>query len=202
MSVKYNKKRSSQTHFIAKVSILSAISVLLMLFEFALPIAPSFYKIDLSEVAVLIGGFSMGPIAAISIEGYKIILNLILTGTDTALIGEIANFITGISFVLPAILIYQKNKTRKNALIGLITGTITLAIIGAIMNYFVLLPAYSFFYHMPMENLLKAGQILNPNIVDLFSFVCFITIPFNLLKGIIISAIVFVIYKKVSILLK
>ena len=85
-------KKRMNIHTIAKISILSALATILMLFEFPLPIAPPFYEMDFSEVVVLIGGFAMGPWAAVCIEGLKVLLNLILNGTITAGVGELGNF--------------------------------------------------------------------------------------------------------------
>lgn len=196
------KKRIFTTRFMASIAILGAISAILMRIEFALPIAPPFYKIDLSEVAVLIGGLAYGPLAAILIELMKNIIYLLFGGTSTAFVGEIANFIMGCAFVLPPVLFYQKSKTKKHALIGLALGILSLIVIGAIVNYYVLLPMYSSLYQMPLDSILAAGQLINPNVTSLWSFVLLMTSPFNLIKGLLIGSIVFVSYKKISIILK
>ena len=104
---------------IVKIGMLAAVAVILMLFEIPLPFAPSFYEIDFSEVPVLVGCFAMGPFAGALIELIKILLNFVLTGTQTAGVGEIANFIIGCALCVPAGLIYRRNRTRKNALIGM-----------------------------------------------------------------------------------
>ena len=104
---------------LVQIGMLSAIAIILMMFEIPLPFAPTFYKIDLSEVPVLVGCFAMGPMAGVLVELVKILLNLVMTGTSTAGVGEIANFIIGCSFCVPAGLIYRKNRTRKSALIGM-----------------------------------------------------------------------------------
>ena len=111
-----------------KIGMLAAISVVLMLFEIPLPFAPSFYEIDFSEVPVLIGAFAMGPVAGAAIELVKILLNLVITGTDTAGVGELANFIIGCSLCLPAAIIYKRKKTRKGAMIGMVAGTALMAV--------------------------------------------------------------------------
>ena len=109
---------SSNIRTIVSVGMLAAIAVVLMLFEFPLPfIAPSFYELDLSEVPILIGAFALGPVAGVMAELVKILLNLAISGTDTAFVGEFANFVMGCAFVVPASLIYQAKKSRKNALI-------------------------------------------------------------------------------------
>ena len=200
VSTKSRNKMSVNT--IAKVSILGALAFLVMLFEIPLFFAPGFYKLGFDEVIVLIGGFALGPWAAVCIEGLKIALNLLFNGTITAGTGELSNFLIGLSLVLPATLIYQQNKSRKHALFGLIVGTIAMTILGTLINYFIILPAYSYFMKIPMEGLISAGTAINPNINGLLSFVLLTTVPFNLLKGVLVSFIVFLSYKKVSPILK
>ena len=195
-----NKLLNVQT--IAKIAILGALAFIVMLFEFPLPfIAPNFYKLDLSEVIVLIGGFALGPIPAMIIEALKNILNIIFTGSTTAYVGEIANFIVGCCFVVPASIIYLKNKTRKNAIMGMIVGTICMILAGALMNAFVLIPLYSKLFNLPLEVILQMGQAIFPSIKNVFTFVLYCVCPFNLIKGLIISFITFFLYKRVSPLL-
>ena len=189
------------TKTMAKVAILGALAFVLMLLEFPIPIAPSFYKLDMSEVAVLLGGFALGPLAAVAIEGLKNILNIIFTGSDTAYVGELANFVVGSAFVVPAAMIYKKNKSRKSAIIGLIAGTACLVIAGALMNTFVLLPMYSKLYNMPLDVIIGFGSEIFSGVKDLFTFVLYCVCPFNLIKGILVSIITLLIYKRVSPLL-
>ena len=107
---------------IAQIGVLSAIAAILMVVEIPLWFAPGFYKIDLSELPVLIGGFAMGPIAGIIIELIKILLYLVIHGSSTGGVGDLANFILGCSFVVPAVLIYKKQKSKKGAIIGMSIG--------------------------------------------------------------------------------
>lgn len=181
-----------------KIGMLAAISVVLMLFEIPLPFAPSFYEIDFSEVPVLIGAFAMGPVAGAAIELVKILLNLVITGTDTAGVGELANFIIGCSLCLPAAIIYKRKKTRKGAMIGMVAGTALMVVIGCLINAYVMLPAYSAAFNLPIDALVQMGTAINPNITNLNTFVIFAVAPFNLLKAILVSLIVLLIYKKIS----
>lgn len=190
--------QTSRVQWIAKVSVLAAIAFLLMMFEIPLPFAPSFYKLGLDEVAVLLAGFAMGPMAGAMVEVLKILLNLLFQGTDTAFVGEISNLIIGLAFVLPASYYYQKNKTQKNAYLGMVIGTVCMAIVGAISNYFIALPAYSYFYGLPMDTLIGMGRAILPFVTNRFTFVLFMTIPFNFIKGIVVSLVVGVLYKRVS----
>lgn len=194
-------KTAFTTKVLVKCAILSAVAVILMMFEFPLPVAPSFYKADFSEVAVLLGGFSMGPLAAVVIEGMKILLNVLLTGSSTAYVGEFANFLIGCAFAVPASVIYFRHKTRKNALVGMAVGTLVMAAVGSVVNYVVLLPMYSTLYGMPMDVIIDMGRALIPLIDSRFTFVCFAVIPFNLIKGIGVSLVTALIYKRCSSLL-
>lgn len=133
--------RSEKTRTMVEIAMLSAIAVVLMLFEFPLPfIAPPFYELDFSEVPVLIGAFALGPWAGVIIEAIKILLNLVINGTITAFVGEIGNFIIGVAFVLPAALIYKHKKSKKTAMIGLATGGIIMIVASCFINVFILLP--------------------------------------------------------------
>ena len=193
-----NESRKSNIHKMAKIAILAAIAVIIMLFEIPLPFAPAFYKIDLSEVVVLLGSFAMGPVAGILIEALEILLNLLLNGTDTAGIGELANFLIGLSFVLPAAAFYFRKKTLKHAVLGMVMGTLIMTLVGTAMNYYLLIPAYSHFYGMPIDALIGMGTAVNSHIVDLKTLVFFATAPFNLVKGFVSSLLVLLTYKKLS----
>lgn len=193
------KKLSFTTKTITKIAILAAIATILMLFELPLPfIAPNFYKLDLSELPVLIGGFAMGPIAGVAIEFVKILLNFIINGTQTAGIGELSNFLIGCSFVIPAALIYKHKKNLKSAFIGLGVGVLSMMIIGSALNYFIILPFYVNAGMMPMEAIINLGNKINKNITNLASFTLIAVAPFNLVKGIIISIPTLLLYKKIS----
>ncbi len=186
------------TKTIARIAILGAIAFVLMLFEFPLPFAPSFYQIDLSEVAVLIGTFAMGPVEGVIIEALKIVLHILFHGTTTAYVGELANFIIGCAFIVPAGIIYKHHKTRKTAMIGMITGTLCMALAGSLINYFVLLPMYSTLYGMPMDTIIAMGTAIFPAVKNMFSFVCLCVVPFNLFKGAVVSVLTGILYKHVS----
>ena len=120
--------KTSRVQWIAKVSVLGALAFILMLFEIPLPFAPSFYKLGLDEVIVLLGGFALGPLAGAAVETLKIILNLVFQGTDTAFVGELSNLLIGLSLVLPSAFIYKKNKTMKGAWIALVIGVVSMAL--------------------------------------------------------------------------
>jgi riboflavin transporter FmnP len=182
-----------------KISILSVIAFILMQLEFPVPIFPSFLKIDLSDLPALVGGFALGPIVGILIELFKNLMHLIQTSTSG--VGELANFLVGVALVAPASLIYYRNKTKKNAIIGLLVGTIAMGIVGGLANYFILLPFYANVLKFPIDAIVEMGNLVNSNIVDLNSLIIYAIIPFNILKGIVLSVITMLIYKRISSLL-
>jgi riboflavin transporter FmnP len=184
------------------MALLGALAVVLMLFEIPLWFAPSFYELDFSEVPVLIGAFALGPVAGMIIELIKILANLVITGTDTAGIGELANFLIGCSIVVPAAMVYHRNKTFKNAIIGLITGTACLVVLGGLMNAFVLLPVYAYFFNIPVDTLIDMGTKVNKSITDMSTFIFYAVVPFNLLKGVSVSLITLLVYKRISRVIK
>ena len=177
-----------------------AIGAVLMLFEFPLPfIAPSFYGLDLSEIPVLVGTFAMGPVAGAVTEMVKILIKLVLKPTSTGFVGEFANFCIGCALVLPAGIIYKLRKTKQGAIIGMVTGTVCMALVGAVLNALVMLPFYSNF--MPLEAILQAGAAINPAIGSVWTFVFLAVAPFNLIKGALVSLITALIYKRISIMI-
>ena len=197
-----NKKKIIGTKEITTIGMLGAIATILMLFEIPLPFAPPFYEIDFSEVPVLIGAFAMGPVAGVLIELVKVLLNLFVNGTATAGVGEVANFCIGCAFCLPAGLVYQRMKTKKGAVVSLCIGTGGMTFLGCFINAYVMLPTYAKAFHMPIDALVAMGTEVNGNITNLFTFVMFAVVPFNLLKGILSSIIVLLIYKKISPIIK
>ena len=183
---------------VVQIGMLSAIAIILMQFEVPLPFAPPFYKIDFSEIPVLIGCFVMGPLAGAIVELIKVILNVVISGTTTGGVGDIANFLIGCAMCVPAGMIYKKYHTRKSTLAGMAVGTVFMTVIGGILNAYVLLPVYAKAFEMPIDALVAMGTAVNHSITSLSTFVIFAVAPFNLLKGVLVSFIVFLIYKKIS----
>ena len=193
----------SKVRTLAQIAMLGAVATVLMLFEFPLPfIAPPFYELDFSEVPILVGAFPMGPLAGVAIEAIKILLNFVINGTITAGVGEFANFILGCAFLLPASLIYRQKKTKKRAIIGMALGTVIMTVAGCVMNAFVLLPAYGAAFGMPVDAFVQMGTAINKSVNSLFTFAVLAVGPFNLIKGILDSVIVMLIYKRIRVILK
>ena len=194
---------SKKTKVLVEVGMLGAIAAVLMLFEIPLPfIAPPFYEMDFSEVPVLIGAFALGPMAGATIELIKILLNLILNGTATAFVGEFANYLIGCSFILPAALVYKVRKTKKNALAGMVLGSLIMTVFGCLMNAYLLLPTYAAAFGMPIDTIIEMGTAVNANITNIFTFVLIAVAPFNLIKGAVVSLITLLLYKHISPILK
>ncbi|WP_035772509.1 ECF transporter S component [Butyrivibrio sp. VCD2006] len=191
------------TRKIVIIGIFSAISAVLMFFELPMPFAPSFYKLDISDLPAVIAGFAFGPMTGVMIEFVKILLHLILNGTNSAFIGELANFIIGCSYVLPASIIYIFRKNRQTAMISCLAATMFITIVGSSLNAFYLLPAYAKLYGgIPVESLIEMGTIINPAINNMFTFILFAVAPVNLLKGSVISIITLLVYKQLSPVIK
>lgn len=197
MSTNAAAKAKVNVRTLVQVGMLSAIAIILMQFEIPLPFAPTFYKIDFSEVPVLIGCFSMGPFAGILIELIKVILNVVIKGTMTMGIGDVANFLIGCAFCVPAALIYQRKRTKNGAVAGMAAGTVSMTVIGCVLNAYILLPVYAKAFEMPLDALISMGTEVNGAITGLTTFVLLAVAPFNLLKGLLVSLVVFVVYKKI-----
>lgn len=194
---------SKKTRTIVEVGMLGAIATVLMLFEFPLPfIAPPFYELDFSEVPVLVGAFALGPMAGAMIELIKILINLLINGTQTAFVGEIGNYILGCSFIVPAALIYKKKKTKKRAVIAMVIGTICMTVFGCFLNAYVLLPTYAAAFGTSIDSIIGLGSAINGNITNIMTFVMIAVAPFNIIKGVSVSVITLLIYKHISPILK
>ena len=185
------------------MAMFSAVAAVLMYVEFPITfIAPAFYEMDLSEVPVMIGSFMLGPCAGVIMEAVKVLLKLVLKGTSTAFVGDFANFILGCALVVPASVLYHTKKTKKRAIIGLVTGGIVLIVSGVFLNALYLLPKYSQLYGMPVETFIKMGAAINPAISNIFTFVILAVAPFNLIKATVVGVITMLLYKYLSRLIK
>ena len=181
------------------IGICAAIAAVLHMLDFPLLfLAPEFYKLDFSEVPVLLVGFFLGPSATVACEGLKVILKLLLKGTSTAFVGDFANFFVGCCFVLPATIWYHLHKSRLNALIGLILGTLCMSILGSAFNAVYLLPKFSELFHMPLDAIIGMGAAIHPSISGVSSFVFLCVAPLNLIKGALVSLLTMLLYKRVA----
>ncbi|MEG0372001.1 MAG: ECF transporter S component [Clostridium sp.] len=188
------------TDKLVKISILSAVSFVIMMLDFPLPIFPVFLQIDLSDIPALIGGFAMGPIVGVIIELVKNILHLLTT--STAGIGEIANFIVGGVFVYVSAAIYRRKKTKKRAIISLFIGIVVMSLVACIFNYFILIPLYESALNIPITATIALAATVTSLINSLETLILYSILPFNILKGTIVSIVVLLIYKKVEPIIK
>lgn len=189
----------SRIRKLVMTALLSALATVLMFVSFSVPFVPSFIKLDLSELPALIAAFSMGPLSGVAVCLVKNLVNLLFTYSMG--VGELCNFLLGVAFVLPAGLIYKKHNDRKGALIGALTGALTMGGISIFINYYLVYPVYAKLL-MPMDVILGMYQAINPKVSNLWQALCFFNAPFTFVKGLISVAITFLIYKRISPLIK
>lgn len=194
-SIRSNKHMSARA--IAQIGILATISYFLRFIEVPLPIFPPFLKIDLSDVVAVFGGLSLGPMEAFFILLIKNFLQFLLGGSTTGGVGEMANVVISGAYVLVVCLCYKKSKGIKSIIIGSILGTIGMIIAGCVVNYYVVFPLYAKIM-IPMDQIIQMGAIINPRVTNLFTFMIWLMIPFNLLKGTIMTVAILPLYKKIS----
>lgn len=191
--------RLTSAKYISTVGMCAALAGILMLLEVPLLfLAPEFYKIDLSELPVMICAFYLGPVAGVLTEFLKVLVKLLLKGSTTAYVGDFANFVVGCALILPAAMIYHAKKSKTSALLGLCTGTVVMTLFGSIFNAVYLLPAFASLFHMPMDTILSMGQQINGSIYSVTTFVAFAVAPLNLIKGALVSILTMLLYKRVE----
>ena len=194
-----NMRRVSKARYVSIVGICAAIATVLHMLDFPLLfLAPDFYKIDFSELPVLLCGFYLGPTATIACEGIKIVLKLLFKSTSTAFVGDFANFVVGCSLVLPATFIYHAHKSKHSAIIGLIVGSLCMTIFGSAFNVIYLLPKFAQLYGIPLDAIIGMGAEINGKITNVTTFVMICVAPLNLLKSTVVSFLTLLLYKRVA----
>lgn len=197
VSKKQNNTRLN-VRMLAMIAMLSAVSFILAFVEFPVPLSPSFARMDLSDFPALIGTFAFGPTAGLLIELVKNALQLISTSTGG--IGELANFLMGGSYVFIAGIIYKSHKTKPTAWLSCIIASFAMGIVGAVTNYFILLPVFEQF--MPLEQVIASFGAFIPFIKTKLDVVLYNAFPFNFLKGLVIAIFTMLVYKKLTPILK
>ena len=193
------KRAVSPARRITIISICSAIATILHVLDFPLLfIAPEFYKLDFSELPVLLCGFYLGPSATVACEGLKILLKLMVKSTSTAFVGDFANFVVGCSFVLPATIWYHIHKSKHSAIIGLVLGTVSMAVLGSAFNAVYLLPKFSQLFGLPLESIIAMGSKIHSSIHSVPTFVMLCVAPLNVIKGVMVSIPTMLLYKRVA----
>ncbi|MCD8225486.1 MAG: ECF transporter S component [Clostridiales bacterium] len=183
---------------IALCGLFGALGAILMMFRFPIPFMPPFMSFDLSGLLEMIGGFMMGPVAAVMIILVKILVQVVTTGTKSAMTGELQNFILSCCYVLPAVLIYDRHKTRQRAIAGMAVGTVVCALVAVGTNIYIIIPFYVNLMGMTWEGIIGMCAKVSPLMKDVTTMAIFGIIPFNLIKYGITSVLTLIVYKKVS----
>ena len=192
-------RKVSKARRVSIVGICAAIATVLHMLDFPLLfLAPDFYKVDFSELPVLLCGFYLGPSATIACEGIKILLKLLFKSTSTAFVGDFANFAVGCSLVLPATIIYHAHKSKHSAITGLIAGCLSMTIFGSAFNAIYLLPKFAQLYGISLDAIIGMGADINSSITNVTNFVMICVAPLNLLKSAVVSILTLLLYKRVA----
>ena len=192
------KKPGRGIAYIARVAVLGAVSAVLYYFE--VPIIPPIYKLDLSAVPALIAGFAMGPGASLGVMAVKDLIGL--THTSSMGVGELADFLMSGSMTVVASMIYLKRHTLKGAILGLSIGTLVMGLVGALANYFIMIPFYVQVMNMPLTVILSLIAKTVPAVDSLWKMILLAVVPFNLLKGVVLSVVTMLLYKRIAPMLK
>ena len=177
-------------------AMLSAVSAVLMFISFSLPIIPSFIKLDFSELPALIAAFSMGPVSGVVVCFIKNLVNLTMSTTGGA--GELCNFLMGVTFVVPAGLLYKFRKDRWGALWGSLLGAVIMAAMSFPINLYISYPAYTVAYGLTIPQILGMYQAINPAVETLAQALLWFNVPFTFFKAACDVAITFAVYKRIS----
>lgn len=178
--------------------LMGGLSAALMFFRFPLPFMPPFMDFDFSGLVEIIGGFTMGPFAALAIITLKIILKILWQGSSSAWTGELQNFMLSCAYVLPAVFIYSTRKTKLRAVIGMSAGTVICAVAAVFTNLYIIIPFYTSLMGIGMDDILSMCRAVNPLLSTELSLALLGIIPFNLIKNGVLSVLAFAVYKKIS----
>ena len=189
-------RKNLSVQYLTRIAVLTALASILFLIE--IPVV-AFYKLDLSNLPVLLGAFSMGPVPGLIILLLKSLIGML--HSSSMYVGELADFIMGAAYVLPAALIYRRHKTRNTALIGMAVGTVVMIVVAVLVNWKIMIPFYMTAYGMPMEAVVGMATKAVPFVDTEWKLLLCVTAPFNLLKGVVLSSLTLVLYKHLSPLL-
>ena len=191
------RRKLGGARYVATMGMCAALGAVLMVLRSGF-FAPPFYKLDFSEIPMLFCSFYLGPVAGVLAELLKNLIKLLLKGTSTAFVGEFANFAVSCALVLPASILYHIRKTKKSALVGLATGTVMMTVFGSAFNAIYLLPKFAALYGMPLDAIVAMGSEINGAIHSVSTLVLYAVAPLNLLKGVVVSAMTFLLYKRIE----
>lgn len=192
------KKEKMTTRTLVKIGVLGAIAFILQIFEFPLWFTPGFLKFDLSEMPALLGSFAIGPMAGVMITLIKNIVKVAIRGSNTMVVGDLSNFVVGSIFAYVAGAVYHRNKTFKNAILGLTLGTIAMTVGASLSNYYIMIPFYAKVFGMPIDKIVAMSGAVNKAVVDYKTLILYAVVPFNLFKGAVTTFVTLLLYKRVS----
>lgn len=194
--------KQTKVNHLTLAALFGGLAFVLMYFSFSIPILSPFAELDLSAVPELIGGFMLGPVGGIEIVTVKVLLKLVFKGSSSMLTGEIQNFLLETSFVVPAAIYYQRHKTKKGAVTGLVIGAAISVVVAIFTNIFLIFPAYMKLYGMDWDMILAIFTKINPAIQNIPTVIAFSIVPFNIISRAITSVITVLVYKKISVIFK
>lgn len=174
--------QKSRTKTIVYVAVLAAVATVLHMLRFPLPFMPPFMDFDLSGIPEIVGTFTLGPVAGVSIVLIKNVLKFLLMGSSSMLTGELQNIILSSAFILTAYFIYNRKKTRKSALIGMIAGALLCCTLAIFTNMFIIIPFYAKAYGLSLEQIIAMAGAANRLVDSTWKFVALGVVPFNLIK--------------------
>ncbi|MEG1575648.1 MAG: ECF transporter S component [Clostridium sp.] len=195
---KSRTRTKMNTKEMALCGLMGGLCSVLMMFRFPLPFMPPFMDFDFAGMVEMIGGFTMGPVAAFAIILVKILLKCVTQGTSSAWTGELSNLILSCSFVIPAVLIYGRHKTKKMAIIGMLTGTVICAAVAVLTNLYMIIPFYATFSGLTMDKIIAMCEAVNPFLNSKWRMALLGIVPFNLIKNGVLSVLTMLVYKKLS----
>lgn len=190
------KKAFLNTRNLVKLGVLAALAGALQALEFKIPFFPPWLSMDFGDLPALLGSFAMGPMAGVVIEAVKNLLKIVLVGTNTGFVGEFANFIVGCALCIPAGFIYKRRKSKRSALIGMIVGTVSFCVVGALLNIFVLMPMYMTAFGG--DAIINMAMQVNPAWSNVNAIVALGVTPFNFCKAALLSLLTILLYKPLS----
>lgn len=194
-------KDAARIRNIVKIAVLGALGFVLMeLFNIPMPFAPAFMKVDFGDVPALIGGFAMGPVAGLLIQLVKNVLKLFTT--ETVGIGELSNLIVGSTFVVTAALIYKRSHNKRGAVLSLVFGGLAMSILAVLSNTFFIFPAYAAAIQLDLDTMATQVGAVNGLVSNYMTLMLFSVFPFNLVKSALESLVTWLLYKRISPILK
>lgn len=191
-------KNNMSAKRLALIGMLGALGAILMMFRFPIPFMPPFLSFDLAAIPELIGAFALGPVAGVLIVFIRVMVQMVISGSNSMFTGELQSFLLGVALILPAALLYRHKKTRKEALLGMIAGTLVSTFTAVLTNLYLIIPFYVALYNMNMDQIILSCSKVNPMMNSVTTMVILGIVPFNLIKYGINCLITFSVYKKIS----